>query len=134
MMQEIVVHERFKDLILMGVKTAVMLQKDFVENGPLKFICREGNKELPFCTAIARHCAFLKLIPNTETIKVFAIGEKQDYWHTCDSDMVKKIILNEGFLHKDDFWQAMQVRGIFQVNQFYFDTVQPYHESILTIV
>lgn len=130
---EVVVHAAFKNAILSGHKVAIMLQHNFKKDGIMKFSCADGLKEIPFATAIARDCAYLQLNSKRESIMRQVALDAKKYWVVCSKDQVKKIIFNEGFAHTDDFWRNIEARGVFEVNQFYFDSLKIIGDAPATV-
>jgi len=123
-MKDIVILEYFKNAILNGHKCAIMLQDHIDDNTLVTFCSIEHNKEVPFATAIFRSRMFMRLNSKNETIVIAKPSLGGAKWEVCDEHRTKKIINNEGFLHTDDFWHNILEKGIFEVNQYYFDTLK----------
>ena len=119
----IVLHPYFKDEILSGNKRACMVQEKFLPNLKVTFSTSDGLREVPFATAVIKEAAQLLIYPKKgfifRRIQVSAV----DQWIKLNAENTKRVILVEGFAHPDDFWNNLQTRKPFEVNQFFFEEV-----------
>ena len=125
----IVVHHQLKEAILKGQKTAVMTQENFIKDEPISLCTRTTSfpaHEYEFATAVARESAILRIFAKEEKIyrQVYEMGKWK--WKLLDKVTTRRVLLNEGFAHPDDFWNNLEKRknGYIVVNQIYFDTLQ----------
>lgn len=107
-----------------------MVQDNFIEGSKITFLTRVETSpptEIPICTAIARQAAILKIDTNKASMSWQINVNGTWVWSKLNADQVKKVILNEGFTHVDDFWNNLDKRKnrVLMVTQIYFDDVIP---------
>lgn len=121
----LVVHPYFKDEILSGEKRACMVQDKYLPNLKITFLSSDGLKETPFATATAKECAQLLIDPKKGFIFRRVVLNSVDQWMKLNAENTKRVLLVEGFQHPDDFWNNLQTRDPFEVNQIFFEEVLP---------